>query len=178
MTPAEAATILALCSAYDRRTVGEADARAWSQALDDIDHGDAQEAVVRHYRTRRDWIMPADVRQAVGEIRGERIRNYGQFLPRPPRQVDGEPASFEWERGFRTAIAAGCTERDADVRACKFAGIGREDDDPLVPIFPTADLSGERPDVRNHPRRDQISRDPRLVSMVESVARAMPRINA
>ncbi|MFK0297225.1 hypothetical protein ACIQU6_43090, partial [Streptomyces sp. NPDC090442] len=36
MTPADAAELLSLCAAFDRRTIGEADAHAWARALHDV----------------------------------------------------------------------------------------------------------------------------------------------
>lgn len=62
MTRAETARLLALCAAFDRRTVGEADVFAWHSVLEDVsfEHGTA--AVKAHYADSREWIMPSDIR--------------------------------------------------------------------------------------------------------------------
>lgn len=62
MTRAECARLLALCAAFDRRTVGETDVYAWQSVLEDITFDDGIAAVKAHYAERRDWIMPADIR--------------------------------------------------------------------------------------------------------------------
>ncbi len=65
MTPSEAVKILALAAAFDQRTVGEADARAWHAVLADLDFPEAQEAVRAHYAETKERLMPADIRQRV-----------------------------------------------------------------------------------------------------------------
>lgn len=65
MTPADAARVLAVAVVYDRRTVGELDAKAWADALDGLDPRECAEAVRWHYRDSTDWLMPARVRQIV-----------------------------------------------------------------------------------------------------------------
>lgn len=74
MTTAEAARLLTLAAAYDRRTIGEADATAWADALHGLRAADCAEAIRRHYRDSRDWIMPADIRHTVRKLRADRIR--------------------------------------------------------------------------------------------------------
>lgn len=66
MTPQEASLVLAKLAAFDRRTVGEMEIRAWADALQGISVADALEAVSRHYRDTRDFAMPADV---IGQAR-------------------------------------------------------------------------------------------------------------
>lgn len=73
MNRAEAAKLLSFVSAYDRRTIGEADALAWADALHDVDYSDAAQAVREHFRESRDWLMPADVRKRVKATREERL---------------------------------------------------------------------------------------------------------
>lgn len=75
MNQAEAARLLSMASAYDRRTIGEADALAWADALHDVDYSDAAQAVREHYRDSREWLMPADVRNRVKAIRDDRLRS-------------------------------------------------------------------------------------------------------
>lgn len=70
MTKTEVASLLALIAAFDRRTVGEADVEAWHLIVGDLEAADCAAGVREHYTTKRDWIMPADVRTfAVAEAR-------------------------------------------------------------------------------------------------------------
>jgi len=65
MTPEETGKLLGICAAYDRRTVGEIDVLAWYRVLGDLPYTSCEAAVVAHYTTKREWIMPADIRSAV-----------------------------------------------------------------------------------------------------------------
>lgn len=81
MNASEAAILLGVCAAYDRRTVGEIDAMAWAEALADIRLDDAKIAVVHHYRDSDRWIMPAHVRQIVKDHRRARLAH--EVMPAP-----------------------------------------------------------------------------------------------
>jgi hypothetical protein len=72
VTPSEAAQVLAKAAAFDRRTVGEIDARAWAEVLGHVSLDDALAAVTRHYAGSREWIMPSDVREQVRQIHNDR----------------------------------------------------------------------------------------------------------
>lgn len=78
MKPSEVAMILAKISAYDRRTVGEADIEAWTEALDgQVTVHDALMAVRDHFRESTDWLMPKMVIERSREIRRRRVRDTG-----------------------------------------------------------------------------------------------------
>jgi len=81
MTPGEAGRVLAKAAAFDQRTVGHADALAWAEALDGIDHADALAAVTGHYRVSTSRIMPADVRRLANE---ERLRTQNDRIATSP----------------------------------------------------------------------------------------------
>ncbi|WP_084965278.1 hypothetical protein [Thermoactinospora rubra] len=100
MTPPEAAVLLGVCAAYDRRTVGEADAIAWAQALDDITLDEARAAVIQHYRESRDWIMPADVRTLVRRAR--ELRLAARPIPEPAPELAADPRAYQ--QALRAAI--------------------------------------------------------------------------
>lgn len=68
----ETARVLAWSAAFDRRTVGETDVRAWHEAVGDLDVGEALAAVTRWYRDRSDWLMPSHLREAVRLVRADR----------------------------------------------------------------------------------------------------------
>lgn len=73
MTPAEVARVLTKAAAYDRRTVGEAEALAWHQIVGDLDYADALEAVSRHYAETDRWLMPVHLRDHARRVRLERV---------------------------------------------------------------------------------------------------------
>ena len=86
MKPSEAAMVLGTAVLYDRRTVGQADAEAWAAALGDLPLEDCKQAVIRHYSSSADWLMPAHVKDGVRKIRAQRRADYGP-LPLPPARI-------------------------------------------------------------------------------------------
>ncbi|MFD6553759.1 hypothetical protein [Streptomyces sp. NPDC058398] len=110
MTPSEAAQLLGHCAAFDNRTVGKVDARAWSAALNDVPFDDdAVAAVASFYGTppkdpsQRLWIQPHNVRTGRSRIRAVRLENF-QYEPLP----DETPAEFLARyKGQVQAIASG-----------------------------------------------------------------------
>ncbi|HZF90417.1 zinc finger domain-containing protein [Streptomyces sp.] len=163
MTPADAAELLTLCAAFDRRTIGEADARAWAYALRDVPlDDDARDAVADHYGRTEEWITPAHVRKVRARIRADRI---GAAHPvyEPPQGEYETGAQFTERRRAQIAAAA-----DGNVPARSIgqaldavpprevlalvAGIGRPvDDEPAPYIRPErraevrAPFNGKRP---------------------------------
>lgn len=93
MTIEEAIDLLSLAAAYDRRTIGESDAVAWHAALDDIAFGEAQAAVIAHYRDSRDWLMPADVRRRVKAARRDRLDR--EILPAPDPALTDDAGAYK-----------------------------------------------------------------------------------
>lgn len=69
ITPADAARLLALAAAFDRRTIGEADAVAWADALDGLTVDECSTAIRAHYRQTTEWLMPAHIRAHVLMVR-------------------------------------------------------------------------------------------------------------
>jgi hypothetical protein len=104
MTKAEVARLLAMIAAFDRRTIGEADVEAWHLILADLDTNDCANAVRDHYATQRDWIMPADVRNAA--VRTQRKRAADLAIAEREAQIEAENGGV---LAFRTvpAITAG-----------------------------------------------------------------------
>jgi hypothetical protein len=70
MTPSEAAEILTVAAAFDSRTVGESDAIAWSLALAHLDPDACRRAVITHYASETDRVMPAHIRRLVATRTG------------------------------------------------------------------------------------------------------------
>lgn len=65
MNIAETTQALALAQAFDNRTVGEVNIRAWFSVLSEADAADVMAAIRDHYAGTTEWIMPAHIRAAV-----------------------------------------------------------------------------------------------------------------
>lgn len=83
MSPAEAQVLLSMASAFDNRKPDSDAAKAWSVALDDLRFEDCRLALIDHYRTSTEWLMPAMVRTAVRRMRAKRIADAPQPTPPP-----------------------------------------------------------------------------------------------
>ena len=106
MNANEVIDLLTLMASYDRRTVGKSDVAAWGLAVGDLPFADSRDAVITHYRESREWIMPADVRDLVNEVRRERLKNAPALDP--PHEVADDPAKYvEWLAAERKKIADG-----------------------------------------------------------------------
>jgi hypothetical protein len=113
VNPSEAAQLLAHCAAFDNRTVGKADSRAWAAALRDVPlDQDALEAVARFYGTPSEkpgdrlWIQPHNVRAHRLSIRKERL---GETLPayEPPTEPETGAEFIARRRAQLDAVATG-----------------------------------------------------------------------
>jgi hypothetical protein len=72
VTRAEAAQLLALAQAYDRRTVGRADVMAWADALQDLHPNECADAIREYFRDSDGWLMPSHVRAIVKAKRADK----------------------------------------------------------------------------------------------------------
>lgn len=113
MNPSEAAQLLGHAAAFDNRTVGTADARAWAAALHDVPlDPDTLAAVARYYGTPTEkpgdrlWIQPHNVRAHRLAIRRERL---GDTLPayEPPPALETGEEFVARRRAQLDAIATG-----------------------------------------------------------------------
>ena len=107
MTPAQAQALLTVAAAFDNRKPDPDAAMAWSLALDGYGFEDCRDAIVAHYRTTRDWIMPSDVTTAVKRTRGSRIEDAPPPSPPPGLDPDRTGDYAHWLAGVRRAIADG-----------------------------------------------------------------------
>lgn len=113
-TLADAYELLAVAQTFDRRTVGDFDAEAWRRAMHGLQLEDAKQAIVEHFTTSTDWLMPAHVRQGVMRIRRDRLERAPYAVP------DADPDDpIAYQRALRDGIvrAADGTERPRDMRA-------------------------------------------------------------
>lgn len=104
MTPAEAQVLLSMCATVDNRKPDEDAARAWAAMLDDLRFDDCRIAVVEHYKTSTEWLMPAKVRADVRRIRARRIAEHPEPIP-PPDLSPRETA--HWLADVRRRIGDG-----------------------------------------------------------------------
>lgn len=106
MTPTEAAALLTICAGFDNRKPDADVAKAWSIALDGYRFEDCRAAVVTHYVSSRDWIMPADIIAAVKRIRSKRIaEGEGQLVP--PEGCREGAALHTWLRSAKRRLGDG-----------------------------------------------------------------------
>ncbi|TCJ23035.1 hypothetical protein [Nocardioides jejuensis] len=108
MTPTEAGTLLTMASAFDNRKVDPDAAKAWAVALDGLRFDDCRAALIQHYKTSTDWLMPASLRTLVKRLRRNRVLEYG-VLPDPPSHLDPDNAAayIAWQKATTRAIADG-----------------------------------------------------------------------
>lgn len=104
MTPAEVGLLLSLAASYDEREVGDAQVVAWFAAIQDLDFGDAEAAVVAHYQESRFKVMPADVRQRVKAMRRDRLDRV--VIEAPPHDLSPGQHKAELARRVKE-IASG-----------------------------------------------------------------------
>jgi hypothetical protein len=109
MTPAEAQALLTVAAAFDNRKPDPDAAQAWALQLDGLPFADCRDAVMAHYRTSSDWLMPKDVISAVQRVRDKRIAEAGDLTP-PRGLTDDEERA--WIGEARRRIADGQTLDD------------------------------------------------------------------
>ena len=103
LTRSEAAKLLALCAAYDQRTIGDADVLAWHEGLQspvvrNIDPEEAQEAVIAHYQETTQRVNVADVLKRIKTARADRL---GRGIP---VKQHGTPPSEEYRKARAEAL--------------------------------------------------------------------------
>lgn len=104
MTPAEAAALLTIAAAYDRRKPDADTAKAWAMALDGLRFEDCRAVIVAHYQRTNDWLMPNHVITEVRKLREKRLHLAGDPTP-PPDMTPLE--TIAWLRDKRRQIADG-----------------------------------------------------------------------
>ena len=129
MIKSDATALLAVASSFDKRTVGPTDVESWAVALGDARAVDCRDAIVAHYQSSREFLMPVDVIEGARRIRNNRLA--GIEKPIPPRELaDLAEASMAWTRTFEHAICDGANRADAIAGANVAFRI--TDDEPLA----------------------------------------------
>lgn len=72
MNIGETTQALALAQAFDNRTVGEMNIRAWHAVIGDCDYRDVVQAIQEHYGSTTDWVMPAHILGRVAVMKQKR----------------------------------------------------------------------------------------------------------
>jgi hypothetical protein len=93
MTADEVRELLSVAAGYDLRTVGQSDVDAWVLALQDLriprlSLGECVDAVILHYQTSTDRIMPAHI---LDRVRRERQAALAAVMPAHP----AGPANYD-----------------------------------------------------------------------------------
>lgn len=114
--------VLTVAASFDRRTVGEADAKAWAAALYGVRWEDARDAVVAHYSDETAWVMPAHVRRIVKRVRSKRIADMVQPSP-PPELADRPGDERRWIAAVTSAVGDGLTVPEAVAQVCEQYGV-------------------------------------------------------
>ncbi len=90
MTRDEIINLLSVAAAYDKRTLGEADIAAWSDAAERGRWGyeQAADAVKTHYAESDQWLMPGHVTRRIKDHRSEPPRSRALPKATPERAED------------------------------------------------------------------------------------------
>jgi len=104
MTPAEAAMLLTVAASFDNRKPDPDAAKAWAVALEGYRFEDCRDAIVRHFRSTSEYLLPVHVIRGVKAIRKQRLDDH----PLPPVPVGmTDAAELTWKRDMRDRIANG-----------------------------------------------------------------------
>jgi hypothetical protein len=137
------ALVLAKCQAFDNRTVGETNVRAWHEAAGDLPQAMAMRAVTRWYRDHAgEWLDPAGLRVTARTLWAE------------DRQ-----ARLDADHDRRLAAVDAAPRRD---RAGDLAGLLRPKEHNLTlrrvdmpgTAWAWACTCGQNPTDQNHPSKD------------------------
>ena len=106
MTPAEAQVLLSMAAAFDNRKPDPDAAKAWAAALDDVRFEDARLALIQHFKTSTEYLMPVMIRTAVRKMRAKRIDDHPPLTPPPGLTV---LETNQWLKEARRRIGDGET---------------------------------------------------------------------
>ncbi len=108
MTPAEAQVLLTMASAVDNRKIDDTGdtAKAWAAMLNDVRFEDARLALIQHFKTSTEYLMPVMIRTAVRKMRAKRIDDHPPLTPPPGLTV---LETNQWLKEARRRIGDGET---------------------------------------------------------------------
>ena len=121
MKPHQMADLLNLISSTDGRNLTQQMPVAWMEIIGDLDFEDSKAAVVDHFQSSTEWLMPAHVRAGVKRIRDKRLTAVGVDYIYPNR-ADDEIDMIGVRRELIDAIASGRMSKD-DFEAYSKSGV-------------------------------------------------------
>jgi hypothetical protein len=104
VTLADVYDLLTLAASFDNRKFDDATVAAWHAVLHDLDPGDAQTAVLQHFSSSREYLMPVHIREAAQAVRRRR-----EHLEREAQQAD--------QRAVESAQRGPTTDRSPEIAA-------------------------------------------------------------
>lgn len=104
MTPAEAAVLLGMAAAVDNRKPDAETAKAWAAMLDGLRFEDCQAAIVEHFKTSTDYLMPVMVCTIARRIRAKRIAEHPPVEPPPHDCPTKDCTCVEFLRSWRLEL--------------------------------------------------------------------------
>lgn len=109
MKATEAAALLTIAAAYDNRKPDADQARAWALVLDGLRFEDCRDAIVAHYRSSREWLMPVNIVEGVTALRWKRLGAFNSLcsLNPPPHLADNPRGEIEWRRRIDQRVMDG-----------------------------------------------------------------------
>ena len=130
MNKTEASIMLTYVARIDHRTLGDEDAKAFADLLDDIDFPDAMAAAREHLRTETAWLTPALLRGRIFTMRSVRAddKPAAEALPEPDADPDDWRAYQEALRDHRVRPASP-DARPRPIAALLAGSFGRIDED-------------------------------------------------
>lgn len=106
MNLAETADLLMLAAKYDNRRFDDATVIAWREVLDDLPFGDCRAAVVSHFATTNEYLMPVHVRRGAHEVDRDRRRRDREAREESERlAIEADPSRRERSEDVKALIA-------------------------------------------------------------------------
>jgi hypothetical protein len=121
VNPNDAARLLAVAAAFDNRKPDSTSAQAWALALGDRRFEECQRAIVEHYQTSTEWIMPAHVIAAVKKVRTGRLEDV-TTQPPPGLDPDDTGAYSRWLKSELRRVADGLPPTEQPYNATRAIG--------------------------------------------------------
>ena len=150
--------LLTVATAFDQRTVGEADVTAWEAALADADFAAARSAIISHYREQTSRVMPADIRRHIRQNRRPDAIPFAELPAGAPDEPNQEYLAARAEMTARMAARdaeAMALQPESGERAAAWLSSHVGPGKPSVPAFDVpplpqyAELPGDPPELRH-----------------------------
>lgn len=111
MNLVETHDLLTFAAAFDNRRFGDETVAAWREVLRRESFEDARDAVLHHFQTSTDYLMPAHIVARCREIRNERAGGVAPTPPGVPLEERTANDEFEHIREVLPPVRAGIFRR-------------------------------------------------------------------